>query len=100
MTTAADEEDTFEGAHPVETNERMVYEVLSESRPGRTYRVDLLANGGAGQCSCKDWATRRWPAIKAGKQAGTRATLCRHGIKARRYFLNGLLARMAKEEGS
>lgn len=92
--------DDFEGAHPKETNERMVYEVPSDTRAGRTYRVDLLANGGAGQCSCKDWATRRWPAIKEGRTAGCRATLCRHGIKARRHFLNGLLARMATEEGS
>lgn len=93
--------DDFEGAHPRETNERMVYEVPSDSNPKRLpYRVDLLANGGAGQCDCKDWANRRWPNIKAGMMHGTRATLCRHGIKTRRYFLNKVLERMAAEEGS
>lgn len=92
--------DEYQGAHPKETGDRMCYEVPSDTRVGRSYRVDLLAHGGAGQCSCKDWNTRRWPAIRDGQMHGTRATLCRHGIKARRHFLNGLLSRMAKEEGS
>lgn len=95
------DDDFNEGPAPKETNERMVYSVWSDSNSkAPPYRVDLLANGGAGECSCKDWRTRRWSAIKAGFPHGTRATLCRHGIKARRHFLNALLKRMAQEEGS
>lgn len=78
--------------------ERMVFLVRSATDPTKQYRVDLLAFGGAGQCHCADWGTRRWPAIRDGKPHGTRATLCRHGILARRYFLNKLLADMAKIE--
>lgn len=84
------------------TDERMVFEVISRSAQKRGkvawYRVDLLALNGAGQCHCKDWQTRRWPNIRDGKQAGTRETLCWHVQQARRYFLNGLLELMAKQE--
>lgn len=80
-------------------NERMVYAVRSVSNPGRhPYRVDLLANGGFGECSCVDWSTRRWPAIKEGAAMGLRSTMCRHVILARRLFLNGLLREMAAAE--
>lgn len=89
------------GASPHETAERMVYVVPSDTKQGREYRVDLLAHGGASECCCVDWAARRWPAIRDGKVHGTRLTMCRHVIKARRHFLNGLLTAMAKsEEGS
>lgn len=80
------------------TGERMCYNVPSSSNPKRTYRVDLIAQGGFGECTCKDWATRRGPAIKAGEPPGTRATMCRHVILARRFFLNSLLAEMAAAE--
>lgn len=78
--------------------EHMVYLVPSASNSTRTYRVDLIANGGAGECACKDWATRRGPAVKDGQPHGTRETLCKHLIAARRHFLNGLLASLAKQE--
>ncbi len=78
--------------------ERMVYLVASATSPGKRYRVDLIANAGAGWCECKDFATRRGPAIDAGRPHGTRSTLCRHGIIARRHFLNALLADMARAE--
>ncbi len=78
--------------------ERMVYLVASATHPGRTYRVDLLAENGASRCACRDWDTRRGPAITRGEPHGTRATLCRHGIIARRHFLNALLADMARAE--
>lgn len=86
------------GPTPRETADRYVYEVPSDSGK-RTYRVDLVAHAGAGQCSCTDWDTRRWPAIRDGKEHGTRATLCKHGIRVRRYFLNQVLAELAKKEG-
>ncbi len=79
---------------------RMVWLCPSASNPGKSYRVDLLAMGGYGECQCVDWATRRGPAIKAGMPPGTRATLCRHGIATRRLFLNQLLAEMSRQESS
>jgi hypothetical protein len=87
-----------DGPAPRETAERFCYEVPSDRNPRVVYRVDLTAEGGYGRCSCTDWNTRRWPAIKEGKPMGTRETLCKHGMKARRHFLNKLLARLAQEE--
>ncbi len=80
------------------SGERMVWLVASERKPSVRYRVDLTANGGASQCSCTDWGTRRGPAIKAGAPHGTRETCCKHVAAVRRKFLNDLLADMAKSE--
>lgn len=81
------------------TGERLRYNVKSDSVVGRVHLCDLLANGGLGECSCKDWATRRGPAGRAGGAPGTRAVLCRHLIKVRRHFLNEVLRELsAKEE--
>lgn len=79
-------------------DERMVYLVASKSKEGKRYRVDLLSNKGAGECSCKDWGIRRLPNILSGQPHGLRSTLCIHVIAARRYFLNGLLKELAKQE--
>ncbi len=81
-----------------ESNETMVFKVKSETKKGKDYRVDLLAQNGFGQCSCTDWGTRRWPNMKPGAVAGMRGTACKHVLAARRHFLNGLLADMAKSE--
>lgn len=78
--------------------ERFVYLVRSRTYQSRRYRCDLTFGGGYGRCACKDWETRRGPAAKDGAPMGTRATLCYHLIVARRYFLNGLLSRLADEE--
>lgn len=79
------------------TNERFVFSVRSRSQPGHRHRCDLLAEGGYGRCACRDFETRRWPAIKRGEPMGTRATLCWHLIAARRDMLNDLLKRLAEE---
>ena len=90
--------DLVTGADPSPTTERFVYNVASDTRKGLIYRVDLLANGGLGECSCKDWSTRRRPAGRTGASPGTRAVLCRHLIKVRRYFLNEMLRQLAAKE--
>jgi hypothetical protein len=90
----------FNGADPTPTSERMVYLVKSDTGKGTPYRVDLTANGGAGQCACKDWNTRRGPALKAGKPMHTTETACKHILKVHRYFLKHLLVDMAKSEES
>lgn len=77
---------------------RYSYQVRSEVRSNKFYRVDLVANGGFGECSCTDWATRRLPAIKLGEEMGD-ATLCKHVAKARTHFLNHLLQALAEQEG-
>ena len=76
----------------------MVFRVASRSRPGRSYRVDLLFGGGAGRCACKDFGVRRQPALDAGGMSWTAATTCVHCRAAARHFLRGLLAAMAKQE--
>lgn len=80
------------------TTERMTYAVQSRTRKTVEYRVDLLANNGAGFCACTDWATRRSPAITRGEPMGTRLTMCIHVNAARREFLNALLQDLAKSE--
>jgi hypothetical protein len=74
--------------------EEMRFRVESWSNPAQPHTVDLLAYKGAGECSCTDWQTRRWPAIRDGATTGTR---CRHVIAARSYFLDSLLATMAEK---
>lgn len=74
--------------------ETMRFHVESWSSPSRPHTVDLLAREGAGECSCKDWQTRRGPAIKRGERAGI---FCKHVLAARRYFLDGLLKRLSHE---
>lgn len=90
--------DLVTSTEPVATGEKLVWTVASDSRPNLRYRVDLLANGGLGECSCKDWATRRGPSGRAGGAPGTRAVLCRHLIKVRRFFLNEVLRELAAKE--
>lgn len=80
--------------------ERFVFLVRSSQPRRPRYRVDLTAENGFGRCACRDWETRRWPAVKAGKPMGTRSTLCRHLILARRYFLNELLSALSMVENN
>lgn len=80
-----------------ETGDRLTYLVKSESGP-KWYRCDLLAMSGYGQCQCRDWEMRRSAGVARKLAMGTAATACKHLLKARLYFLNGLLVRMAKEE--
>lgn len=77
--------------------ERMVFSVASTRVAGKRYRVDLLANAGAGWCSCQDWGCRRSPKLKAGFPILTRDTTCRHVRSALHFFVSDLLPRMARE---
>lgn len=72
----------------------MIFDVESWTAPQKPHRVDLLAHGGIGECSCTDWSTRRWPAIRDKKTTGLH---CRHVTAARLYFLNKLLRHMAQD---
>lgn len=83
---------------PVPTGDRMVWLVPSDTIAGVTYRVDMLANGGNGWCSCIDFATRRQPALDKGAAGHTDATLCRHGKRVIRYFARDLFRDLARSE--
>lgn len=76
--------------------EAFVYQVTSERDAEMTYRVDLLENRGNGACSCIDFGTRRQLALDAGAQPHTRATLCKHLIAVRRYFMRVVLEELAR----
>lgn len=76
-----------------EIGERCRYRVHSEAKPQNVYLVDLLANDGRGECSCRDWICRAWPIIREGGKAS-----CKHVTAARTAFLDGLLATMAAQE--
>jgi hypothetical protein len=83
---------------PQPTAERYVYRVPSDTNPKASYRVDLLANEGAGWCECRDFATRRQPNLDAGVESLTKDTLCKHLRATQRAFLRGLLRALASEE--
>lgn len=80
------------------TNERYVYEVESNTKPGQFYRCDLAYNGGGGRCSCMDHQTRRQPAIDRGQPILTASTLCRHLKRAYWHFLQEVMPRIAARE--
>jgi hypothetical protein len=77
--------------------ERFVYHVASRTREGRRYRVDLTANDGGMWCACKDFCTRRQPAIDAGEPKLTRATTCYHTRQALRHFCLQILPRLESQ---
>lgn len=78
--------------------DRMCYSVSSESEAGKSYRVDLLGFAGAGQCACQHWAMRISGALTHGAEPGTAQGACKHVLAVRRFFLNGLLREMSKQE--
>ena len=77
--------------------EPLRYYVESWSSPTRPHVVDLAENKGNGACSCKDFVTRRQPAIDAKADLFTRETSCRHVIAARRHFTIHTLTDIAAE---
>lgn len=81
-----------------ETGDTMVFQVASERFPDKAYRVDLLYGNGAGYCACRDHQVRRQPFIDQGGDPFSRQGCCKHTAKAREFFLQKLLKRMAKME--
>ena len=90
--------DTFNGPAPRETVERYVYDVPSDTNPRQSYRVDLVANGGGGRCSCADFAARRQPELDLGAEILTRATTCKHTRKAFDHFARQMMRALAQSE--
>lgn len=76
--------------------EALRYHVQSWSDPQHPHLVDLSEHGGNGECSCKDFATRRWPAIRDGATLFTDETSCRHIKAARWYWMKHSLEDAAK----
>lgn len=81
--------------------------VESWTNPDQPHRVDLLAHGGHGSCSCTDWSTRcranqkaspgEWVDYGTAKNPDPKRTVCRHGTVARKYFLREVLMGLAKQ---
>ena len=105
--------------------EACTYIVQSSRNPKEAYKVDLLANYGNGECSCKDFEIRRRPnampaiewlnmhshaitpnnidAIKESmpetcKRLQTHHTMCKHIIMARNKWVNDTLQLLAIQE--
>lgn len=77
-------------------NEALRYYCESWTSPQRPHLVDLSDHFGNGSCSCKDFITRRQPAIRDGKPLFTQATTCRHIQAAHRYWLKHSLEHAAE----
>src|SRR4051812_5523383 len=75
-----------DGPAPIETGERYVYLVPSDRNPKVKYRVDLLANNGAGWCQCTDFGTRRQVNLDAGMCPLLKDTTCKHLRRTVRHF--------------
>jgi hypothetical protein len=78
----------------------MVWNVPSASRPGRTYRVDLLENNGHGRCQCVDHSTRRQPFLDVGGSGFDPRGSCKHVRRTRAFFLENLLKELARQESN
>jgi hypothetical protein len=89
-----------DGPEPEPTGDRGVYRCASFSVHGAKYRVDVLANNGAGWCECIDFATRRQPNLDAGMTTLTEETTCIHLRKVHRFFNRRLFAAMCQEESA
>jgi hypothetical protein len=87
-----------DGPLPIPTNERMVFLVPSEKDPRVKYRVDLLANLGAGWCQCADFGTRKQGALDAGATTWMAQTSCKHSRRAMRYVMRRTLGELAARE--
>lgn len=73
------------------------FRVESWSTPSQPHRVELLANDGFGECSCTNWGTKKWPAIRdrLAKVRGTKLTECRHVEATRIFYWNREMKRLA-----
>jgi len=80
------------------TGDRMVYWCASESNPAVKFRCDLVANGGAGFCSCPDFRIRKQDALDDGAETWTRQSTCKHLRKVARHFMQELFRAMAESE--
>ncbi len=81
------------------TDERYVYSVQSEKNPKKWYRVDMVANGGAGQCECPNFRTVKQQAIDQGAAPCTTFSRCKHLKAVHEYFLPEILKTLASVEG-
>lgn len=65
------------------------WHVTSRSNPQCPNLVDLASHQGYGQCSCRDWDCRVWPAIRDRTHPRhVRETTCDHIQLALRAFLS------------
>jgi hypothetical protein len=87
-----------DGPAPIPTTDRMVFIVPSGRDSRVRYRVDLLANLGAGWCQCPDFAARKQPNLDAGMTTWMAATSCKHTRRAMRYVMRRTLGELANRE--
>lgn len=85
----------------VEIGERMRFHVRSEANPRNTYLVDLLENGGCGECTCPWFRTTIGPAIREGRLT-LKGTFPTHPDKhiqaAREHVMQQVFTHMAAKE--
>jgi hypothetical protein len=89
--------------------ERFRYWVRSRSRPEERHLVDLLANGGNGECACEHFTMTCKPNWRHLAHAlgedfrsipfGTNATICWHIVEARSHAFWDILRSLSSMEG-
>lgn len=87
------------------------FQVESLTNTSEAYMVDLLANGGRGECSCTDWLINCRANLKKfeddklreygqpGKPNPDRQQ-CKHIYIAKRQFVNDMLYHLSKQQTS
>jgi hypothetical protein len=81
-----------------ETDERLCFLVRSDANSTVQYRVDCLANKGAGQCACPNFRIKKQKAIDAGLPPWTQETACKHLRRAAWHVIRLTFPRLAKGE--
>lgn len=75
------------------------FEFLTESNNGKEiYKIDLLGDGGNGECSCPDYQFRKKPMLRDGCIPSS-ATRCKHILQARNIALTLIIDAVNEENG-
>lgn len=83
--------------YQVESTEELLVFSVRRINGAKTHRVDLVANDGAGHCSCEDFEYRRYPAWRENPSLPELA-ICKHIGAARHAMVTALLKRIAEDE--
>lgn len=77
-------------------HEKFTFRVESESKPGHWHVVGWLDDPRAPVCTCRDYQTRRRPAVDRGEPLFTASTCCKHIQAVNRHLLLSIHQKLIK----